>query len=415
MSDFSYLKKLSILYVEDDFHARKAIGSTMKKLCKDIYIANDGHDALELYTKLKKSNTQLDAIVSDVNMPELNGLDLLTIIREDDMDLPFVFTTAYSNSEYLLKSINLDVSEYVLKPINIPNLLEKIIKVCSKKNRDDLIKKERNELENYLNVIDKVAIISKTDLKGNITFVNDNFCKITLYEKNELVGFHYGLLRHPDVPAGSFKSMWKTIKSGKTWQGKAKNRAKNGSSYYVNETIIPIYDTSNKNIDKFIGIRFLITNEELEKREFKKKVLKNIQDTKKKQFEYAQNIKTLQNKLKRSDHIDLVEDALDIERKKSTKLNNQVTYYEDAIKSIVEKNKTLTQNANDKVEKATSFAFKERTQNIKLSNETEELKETLDEQEEALRKMKYRIIEQDKAIRELREVIEHQDKKLGIH
>ncbi len=420
MNDINFFNQLNVLYVEDDSLSRDSLGCAMKKYFKNVYIASDGLEALEIYKDLEDSRMELDVIISDINMPNLNGLELLTKIRQDNAELPFILVTGYSNSDYLLESFTSDANEYLLKPINFSDLLGKVFKVCSQKKRIDVIKKEKRELENYLNIIGKVALISKTDMQGNITFVNELFCKTTQYSKVELLGSHYGLLRHPSIPAGSFKSMWKTIKSGKTWRGKVKNKAKDGSSYYVNETIIPIFDIQNKHIEEFVGIRFLITEEALEKREFKKKVLKNIQDNRKKQFEDAKSIKNLQRKLKHS-NVDLMEHVIDIERKKSIKQNHQIIYYEGEIKKIKTKNKNLIEHANEKINIASKNIFMEKNLNKMLKIETKKLKNVIYIQDKSLYEMKNEIkeyarekIELGKKIKALKEVIVHQDEKLGI-
>jgi PAS domain S-box-containing protein len=87
----------------------------------------------------------------------------------------------------------------------------------------------------YQEAIEKSNIISKTDVDGIITFVNDEFCSISGYTKEELVGQNHNIVRHPDVKPSTFKLLWKTIKSKKTYKATVKNRAKDGSTFYVNQ------------------------------------------------------------------------------------------------------------------------------------------------------------------------------------
>ncbi|HXK56072.1 MAG TPA: PAS domain-containing protein, partial [Gammaproteobacteria bacterium] len=72
------------------------------------------------------------------------------------------------------------------------------------------------------------VIVSKTDLKGIITYVNDEFIRISGYSEAELIGRNHNIVRHPDVPAAAFRDLWDTIKAGKPWSGLVKNRAKSG-------------------------------------------------------------------------------------------------------------------------------------------------------------------------------------------
>ena len=83
-------------------------------------------------------------------------------------------------------------------------------------------------LEQYQEAIEKSNIVSKTDLEGIITFVNDEFCNISGYTKEELLGQNHNIVRHPDVEKEVFQKLWDTIKSKKTYIATVKNRAKDG-------------------------------------------------------------------------------------------------------------------------------------------------------------------------------------------
>ena len=115
-----------------------------------------------------------------------------------------------------------------------------------------------NILKQYKHVVDIGSIVSKTDPSGKITFVNDKFCQISKYSPEELVGKNHNIVRDPDVPKSVFKELWDTIKAKKIWQGQIKNRAKDGSSYYVDAMICPILDKDG-NIIEYIGLRNDIT------------------------------------------------------------------------------------------------------------------------------------------------------------
>ena len=115
------------------------------------------------------------------------------------------------------------------------------------------------ELQKTMDMISKHVIFSKTNLKGIITDVSDAFCNISGYSRNELIGKPHNLIRHPDMLSSSFKNMWDTIQSGKTWEGEVKNLKKDGGYYWVIATISPDYD-KNGNKKGYIAIRYDITN-----------------------------------------------------------------------------------------------------------------------------------------------------------
>ena len=113
-------------------------------------------------------------------------------------------------------------------------------------------------LTQYYAVFNKMQIISRTDTDGIITSVNKNFCDISGYSKAELIGFSHNKIRHPDMKDAVFTKMWKTITSGKIWQGEVKNIRKDRGFYWTRSIIFPIFD-ENKKIIEFVSFREDIT------------------------------------------------------------------------------------------------------------------------------------------------------------
>ena len=93
-----------------------------------------------------------------------------------------------------------------------------------------------------LRYTDDIAIISHTDAKGLITFVNDDFVEISGFSQDELIGQSHNLVRHPDMPAEAFRDLWETVKAGRPWAGIVKNRCKNGDYYWVRASVTPKLD-----------------------------------------------------------------------------------------------------------------------------------------------------------------------------
>ena len=96
-------------------------------------------------------------------------------------------------------------------------------------------------------------IVSKTDLKGVITYVNRDFTEISGYGERELLGQAHNLVRHPDMPPAAFKDLWDTIKAGKPWNGVVKNRCKNGDFYWVEANVTPIFE--NGKLTGYMSVR----------------------------------------------------------------------------------------------------------------------------------------------------------------
>jgi PAS domain S-box-containing protein/diguanylate cyclase (GGDEF)-like protein len=115
-----------------------------------------------------------------------------------------------------------------------------------------------NDLNQYKLILDTSAIVSKTDLQGAITYVNDEFCKASGYTREELIGKKHSIIKHPDTSKEVFKKMWETIENKNIWSSTIKNRKKNGESYYVKTVIMPLLDESEK-IVEYIAARTDVT------------------------------------------------------------------------------------------------------------------------------------------------------------
>lgn len=89
-------------------------------------------------------------------------------------------------------------------------------------------------------------IVSKTDLKGLITYVNKPFIDIACYTEAELLGKPHNIIRHPDMPKAAFKDLWQTIKMGQEWRGIVKNLCKDGAYYWVDAYVVPIFKGNEK-------------------------------------------------------------------------------------------------------------------------------------------------------------------------
>ncbi len=139
-------------------------------------------------------------------------------------------------------------------------------------------------LKEYKKVVDASAIVSKTDTKGIITYINDEFCKISGFTREELIGRSHNIVRHPNMPSFAFKDLWSTIKSKKIWKGIVENLKKDGGSYFVKATIVPVLDEDD-NIIEFIGLREDITELIQKEKEIERLNGKNLKAVTDKAFE----------------------------------------------------------------------------------------------------------------------------------
>ncbi len=121
------LKNISILCVEDEDGIRQTIVNTLKFYFKDVYEASDGNEGFELYEYYKPK-----IVITDIEMRNTNGIQLVQKIRENDFETMIIMLTAYSTEEYLMDLINLNISHYILKPLNLKKLSQALEKYLVK-------------------------------------------------------------------------------------------------------------------------------------------------------------------------------------------------------------------------------------------------------------------------------------------
>ena len=115
-------------------------------------------------------------------------------------------------------------------------------------------------IDQYIKAIEDANIVSKTNTDGIITFVNDEFCRISEFSREELMGKNHNIVRHPDVSKQLFEELWETIEQKKVYKATIQGLSKQGSIFYLNTTIIPMLDKKN-NIIEYIAIRYDVTKE----------------------------------------------------------------------------------------------------------------------------------------------------------
>jgi len=272
------LKNYTVLYVEDNLDISEEVSFFLENYVKELYVANNGEEGLAAYEKYKP-----DIIISDIQMPKMNGLEMIEKIRKVDSIVPIIVTTAFNEADYLLRAIRLHVDEYQIKPLNMKSLMRSLEKVTEPmalraqiKEKNEKIAQDAYYLEQFKNAVNKASIFSSSDEFGLITDVNENFEKISGYKREDIIGRPHSIVRDKEVPKELYREMWSTIKSGKIWKGLIKNRNKSGKAYYVIAQISPIYNKDGS-LKEYISIRDDVTELE-EYKQFLKKELRSTHD-----------------------------------------------------------------------------------------------------------------------------------------
>src|SRR5665647_134147 len=140
------------------------------------------------------------------------------------------------------------------------------------KKTEEALRNSLNELSDYKYALDESALVAITDQKGIIKYVNDKFCQISKYSAEELIGQDHRIINSGYHPKSYIKNLWATIANGKIWKGEFCNKAKDGSIYWVDATIVPFLNKKGKPY-QYLAIRVDITErkkaeEELIEKEF---------------------------------------------------------------------------------------------------------------------------------------------------
>lgn len=267
---------IKVLFVEDNKDVALATIELLSEFFDNIDHAFNG---LEGYNKYQKNS--YDLIITDINMPVMDGLEMIEKIRAQDSDISILVVSAYDDSVCFSRCINQNVDGYIFKPINISQFTKVIEKRIKRINQTKENARSLKLVQEYQAALESSTIVSKTDVNGIITYANKAFSDLSGYKMDELIGKNHNIIRHPDTPKGIFEDMWNTILRKEVWKGKIKNKKKNGNYYWVSIVINPILDI-NGEISEFIAFRTDITLEVEYRKSLEERVKKQVQQIREK-------------------------------------------------------------------------------------------------------------------------------------
>lgn len=244
---------ISVLIVDDEPSIVEQLALILGRRVEVFYTANNGQEGYECYLRERP-----DLIISDIDMPIMNGIEFLKLVRADDRHIPFILSTGLKSLDILIEAIEQGITAFLPKPLQIHAMIAKLEEVANLKELEIKAKNSTLLVEQYKKIVDDSIIVSKADTNGIITYVNDMFCTVSGYNRDELIGQPHNIVRDPSMPSSVFKELWETIQAKKIWHGIIHNRAKNGTRYTVKSTISAITDSAG-NIIEYMALREDVT------------------------------------------------------------------------------------------------------------------------------------------------------------
>ncbi|HEX5669951.1 MAG TPA: response regulator, partial [Sulfuricurvum sp.] len=210
------------------------------------YEAHDYPDLIILDLKKSESFKEAFEFIHYVRIHKLLEVPIITMLDTDEKNLSPKFYRA-------------GVNDVLIAPYSHERLLSMITHHLDYRISKKQLRYEQSLSNQLKAMINTSSIVSKANTNGIITYVNAEFCHISGYTQEELIGQPHNIIRHPDNSPALFEQMWKTLQSKKTFHGIVMNRRKDGTTYYVDSSIAPILDDNNT-ILEYISIRHDVTS-----------------------------------------------------------------------------------------------------------------------------------------------------------
>ena len=225
----------------------------------EVYTEDDPLNILDVIRSFEP-----EVLVLDIGMRAISATGLAAVLRreEESASLPIIFLSNEAGTDRQMLVSTAGGDDILIQPVE-PSLLITAVTTSARRSRElyqgqFALRRSLYEKEREQQALNQHAIVSIADATGKIIYVNDRFCQISGYSREELVGKNHRIVKSDIHPKGFYRDMWRSIVGGNVWQGEVCNRRKNGELYWVESSIVPFMDENGKPY-QYVSIRTDIT------------------------------------------------------------------------------------------------------------------------------------------------------------
>ncbi len=241
-NDKLVIDDVKVLYVEDEPDISEGISEMLSRFIPDLIIASNGLEGLKAYKEHKP-----EIIITDIRMPGMNGLDMCREIKKINKNVQIIVTSAHSDVNYFIESIEIGVNQYVVKPIARKNLFDALEKCYQVLSLEKKVNKQINTILKLFRAIEQShSMILIADKNLAVEYVNPSFSDVTGFAVSDVVGENPKIDYLKENSVISDDEIKNMLASGKEWRGEFLNKNKEGKKYWEYGSFTPIKDDNDE-------------------------------------------------------------------------------------------------------------------------------------------------------------------------